>query len=135
MQAEKNMAKMILPSRDRASVSQSISAGSIQELLFGPSLIIDEDCKLSVDACRNTLHIYLKSTSVSGRCPCCGAVSSAVNCAAFRHPQWMPVNGMTSDVVFDIYVSLALIRIAGKLINSEYIPRAVIRSPKRFKNR
>ena len=26
-----------------------------------------------------------------------------------------------SDVVFDIYVSLALIRIAGRLINSEYI--------------
>ncbi len=87
---------MILPSRDRASVSQSINAGSIQELLFGPSLIIDENCKPSVDACRNILHIYLKSTSVSGRCPRCGAVSSAVNCAAFRHPQWMPVNGMTT---------------------------------------
>lgn len=80
------MAKMIFPSRDRASVSQSINAGSIQELLFGPSLTIDEDCNPSVDACRNILHIYLKSTSVSGRCPCCGAVSSAVNCAAFRHP-------------------------------------------------
>lgn len=90
------MAEMVLPSRDRASVSQSINAGSIQELLFGPSLIIDEDRKPSVDACRNILHIYLKSTSVSGRCPCCGAVSSSVNCAAFRHPQWMPVNGMTT---------------------------------------
>ena len=90
------MAKMILPSRDRASVSQSINAGSIQELLFGPSLIIDEECKPSVDARRNILHIYLKSTSVSGRCPCCGVVSSTVNCAAFRHPQWMPVNGMTT---------------------------------------
>ena len=33
-----------------------------------------------------------------------------------------------SDVVFDIYVSLALIRIAGRLINSEYILNVICSS-------
>ena len=90
------MAKMTLPVRDRASILQSINAGSIQELLFGPSLVLDEDFKPCVDACNNILHIYPKSTSASGRCPCCGEISSAVNSISFRHPQWMPVNGMTT---------------------------------------
>ena len=61
------MAKMILPARDQASISQSITVDSIQELLFGSSLVIDEDIKPSIDACGNILHLYLKSTSTSGR--------------------------------------------------------------------
>ncbi len=87
---------MILPARDQASISQSITVDSIQELLFGSSLVIDEDIKPSIDACGNILHLYLKSTSTSGRCPCCGEVSSTVNSTSFRHPQWMPLNGMTT---------------------------------------
>lgn len=90
------MAKMILPIRDQVSVSQSINVDSIHELLFGSSLVLDEDFKPSVDAHSNILHIYLKSASTSGRCPCCGERSSSVNSAGFRHPQWMPVNGMTT---------------------------------------
>lgn len=39
------MAKMTLPARDLASVSQSITIDSIQELLFGSSLVLDEDLK------------------------------------------------------------------------------------------
>lgn len=90
------MAKMILPIRDQVSVSQSINVDSIQELLFGSSLELDEDLKPSVDTCGNILHIYLKSTSTSGKCPCCGENTSSVNSVGFRHPQWMPVNGMTT---------------------------------------
>lgn len=90
------MAKMILPIRDQVSVSHSINVDSIQELLFGSSLELDEDFKPSVDTCGNILHIYLKSTSTSGKCPCCGEDTSFVNSAGFRHPQWMPVNGMTT---------------------------------------
>lgn len=87
---------MIIPVRDQVSISQSISIGSIQELLFGSPLVLDEDFKPSVDAGSRILHIYLKSASASGRCPCCGEISSSVNCAGFRHPQWMPINGMTT---------------------------------------
>lgn len=87
---------MILPIRDQVSVSHSINVDSIQELLFGSSLELDEDFKPSVDTCGNILHIYLKSTSTSGKCPCCGEDTSFVNSAGFRHPQWMPVNGMTT---------------------------------------
>lgn len=90
------MAKMILPIRDQVSVSHSINVDSIQELLFGSSLELDKDFKPSVDTCGNILHIYLKSTSTSGKCPCCGENTSFVNSAGFRHPQWMPVNGMTT---------------------------------------
>lgn len=87
---------MILPIRDQVSVSHSINVDSIQELLFGSSLELDKDFKPSVDTCGNILHIYLKSTSTSGKCPCCGENTSFVNSAGFRHPQWMPVNGMTT---------------------------------------
>lgn len=102
------MAKMILPARDLASVSQSINIDSIQELLFGSSLILDEGLKPSLDAGGNILHIYLKSVSTSGRCPCCGEISSTVNSTSFRHPQWMPLNGMTT------YAHIALKRYACK---------------------
>lgn len=90
------MAKMIMPVRDRHSVEQSIDINSIQELLFGASLELDEDHKPAVDAVNNILHIFLKSVSTSGRCPCCGGISSNINCINYRHPQWMPINGMTT---------------------------------------
>lgn len=90
------MAKMTMPVRDRQSVGQSVDINSIQELLFGASLELDEDHKPAVDAENNILHIFLKSTSSSGRCPCCGGISSNINCIHYRHPQWMPVNGMTT---------------------------------------
>lgn len=112
------MAKMILPARDQASISQSINVDSIQELLFGASLVLDENFKPSVDACGNILHIYLKSTSASGRCPCCGEISSAVNGASFRHPQWMPVNRMTT------YAHITLKRFICK--NTECIQRTFV---------
>ena len=88
------MAKMILPVRDRHSVDQSIDINSIQELLFGSLLAMDENFKPSIDTQNNMLHIYLKSTSASGKCPLCGHISTDVNCVNFRHPQWMPLNGM-----------------------------------------
>lgn len=90
------MAKMIFPVRDQASILQSVDAGSIQELLFGSSLVLDEELKPSVDAHNHILHIYLKSASSCGQCPCCGNTSSDVNSINFRHPQWMPLNGMTT---------------------------------------
>ena len=90
------MAKMTIPIRDRHSIGQSINVNSIQELLFGTMLELDEDYKLAIDAENNTLHIFLKSVSTSGTCPCCGGVSSEVNSIHFRHPQWMPINGMTT---------------------------------------
>lgn len=115
------MAKMILPARDLVSVSQSINIDSIQELLFGPSLALDEELKPSVDTYSNTLHIYLKSTSVSGRCPCCGETSSTVNSTSFRHPQWMPLNGMTT------YAHIALKRYACK--NTGCVQRTFVEQP------
>ncbi len=115
------MAKMILPARDLVSVSQSINIDSIQELLFDPSLALDEELKPSVDTYSNTLHIYLKSTSVSGRCPCCGETSSTVNSTSFRHPQWMPLNGMTT------YAHIALKRYACK--NTGCVQRTFVEQP------
>ena len=90
------MAKMAIPIRDRRSIEQSTDINSIQELLFGTMLELDEDYKPAIDAENNTLHIFLKSVSASGTCPCCGGASSEVNSINFRHPQWMPINGMTT---------------------------------------
>ena len=90
------MAKMIMPVRDRQSIKQSVCISSIHELLFGSSLELDGDRKPSLDTDNNILHVYLKSVSVSGKCPCCGSISDKVNCSSFRHPQWMPINGMTT---------------------------------------
>lgn len=87
---------MIIPIRDRQSIGQSIDINSIQELLFGTSLDLDDNHKPSIDVENNTLHIFLKSVSPSGKCPCCGSVSFDVNSINFRHPQWMPINGMTT---------------------------------------
>ena len=90
------MAKMTMPVRDRQSIKKSVNISSIHELLFGSSLELDGVHKPVLDADNNTLHVYLKSVSTSGRCPCCGSVSNEVNCSNFRHPQWMPINGMTT---------------------------------------
>lgn len=90
------MANMILPIRDRQSVAQSIDIGSVEELLFGTSLEIDKNNSPSVDKANNILHIYLRSVSKEAKCPSCGTVSSDFNCTNFRHPQWMPINGMTT---------------------------------------
>ena len=90
------MVKMKIPARDRESVMRSTEVGSIQELMFGTALEIDKDKPLSVDEDAHCLHIYLKSTSVSAECPCCKISSDEVHCTNFRHPQWMPVNGMTT---------------------------------------
>lgn len=90
------MAKMILPTRDRQSINQSVNVSSINELLFGSSLEMDDRYKTAVDTEHNILHVYLRSVSSNGKCPCCGTVSDDVNCTNFRHPQWMPINGMTT---------------------------------------
>ena len=90
------MANMRLPARDLESVSQSESVDSIEELLFGTTLVLDEGRGICVDHARRQVHIYLKSTSESAVCSCCGTVSSRFHCSNFRHPQWMPINGMTT---------------------------------------
>jgi hypothetical protein len=65
------MVKMKIPVRDRESVMRSDEVGSIQELMFGTTLVIDNDKPLSVDRDTHCLHIYLRSTSTSAECPCC----------------------------------------------------------------
>ena len=90
------MVKMKIPVRDRESVMRSDEVGSIQELMFGTTLVIDNDKPLSVDRDTHCLHIYLRSTSTSAECPCCKTSSDEVHCTNFRHPQWMPINGMTT---------------------------------------
>ena len=90
------MTKMRLPIRDRESVLRSENVDSINELLFGTSLGLDENRKTSVDPVKRQVHLYLKTTSDSAVCPCCGIVSDKVHCSSFRHPQWMPINGMTT---------------------------------------
>ena len=90
------MAKMQLPLRDQLSYSQSIGAESISELLFGSDLVIDENRNIALDHDGDIVHVFLKSVTKSAFCPCCGAVSDKFHCTNFRHPQWMPINGMTT---------------------------------------
>ena len=90
------MASMRMPARDLDSISQSEQMDSIEELLFGTELVPDESRSISVDHEGKQVHIYLKSTSESAACPWCGTVSDRFHCSNFRHPQWMPVNGMTT---------------------------------------
>ena len=90
------MASMRMPARDLDSISQSEQMDSIEELLFGTELVPDESRSISVDHEGRQVHIYLKSTSESAACPWCGTVSDRFHCSNFRHPQWMPVNGMTT---------------------------------------
>lgn len=90
------MAEMMIPVRDRESVLRSTENITIQELLFGNMLEIDPEKNLSVDYDGRRVHVFLRSTSDSGICPCCGTCAHKVHCINYRHPQWMPVGGMTT---------------------------------------
>lgn len=90
------MAEMMIPVRDRESVLRSTENITIQELLFGNMLEIDPEKNLSVDYDGRRVHVFLRSTSDSGICPCCGTCAHKVHCTNYRHPQWMPVGGMTT---------------------------------------
>lgn len=90
------MADMKIPIRDQTSLQQSVGVGCITELLFGKELELIPELPSAVDPSGNKLHIFLRSVSSSGSCPCCGAVSHDVQCLNSRHPQWMPINGMTT---------------------------------------
>lgn len=87
---------MMIPVRDRESVLRSTENITIQELLFGNMLEIDPEKNLSVDYDGRRVHVFLRSTSESGICPCCGTCAHKVHCTNYRHPQWMPVGGMTT---------------------------------------
>lgn len=87
---------MMIPVRDRESVLRSTENITIQELLFGNMLEIDPEKNLSVDYDGRRVHVFLRSTSDSGICPCCGTCAHKVHCTNYRHPQWMPVGGMTT---------------------------------------
>ena len=90
------MAEMILPKRDRESVSASIEIEDIAELMFGTVLEVDPGRKVNVDHAGKRIHTYLRSQSASGICPCCEQKSSFLHGKGFRHPQWMPIQGMTT---------------------------------------
>lgn len=90
------MAEMMIPVRDRESVLRSTENITIQELLFGNMLEVDPEKNLSVDYDGRRVHVFLRSTSDSGICPCCGTCAHKVHCTNYRHPQWMPVGGMTT---------------------------------------
>lgn len=90
------MAEMMIPVRDRESVLRSTENITIQELLFGNMLEVDPEKNLSVDYDGRRVHVFLRSTSESGICPCCGTCAHKVHCTNYRHPQWMPVGGMTT---------------------------------------
>jgi len=90
------MAEMILPKRDRESVSASIEIEDIKELMFGSVLEADPGRKTDVDYEGRRIHVYLRSRSVSGICPFCRQESNTPHGKGFRHPQWMPVQGMTT---------------------------------------
>lgn len=87
---------MMIPVRDRESVLRSTENITIQELLFGNMLEIDPEKNLSVDYDGRRVHVFLRSTSESGICPCCGTCAHKVHSTNYRHPQWMPVGGMTT---------------------------------------
>ncbi len=90
------MAEMILPKRDRESVSASIEMEDITELMFGAVLEEDPYKKTDVDYAGKRIHMYLRSRSASGICPFCEEESCALHGKGFRHPQWMPIQGMTT---------------------------------------
>lgn len=87
---------MMIPVRDRESVLRSTENITIQELLFGNMLEVDPEKNLSVDYDGRRVHVFLRSTSESGICPCCGTCAHKVHSTNYRHPQWMPVGGMTT---------------------------------------
>ena len=90
------MAEMILPKRDRESVSASIEIEDITELMFGTVLEEDPEKKTDVDYAGKRIHMYLRSRSASGICPFCEEESCALHGKGFRHPQWMPIQGMAT---------------------------------------
>ena len=90
------MAKMVIPKRDIDSISSSIKVSGVAELMFGPSLEIDPDHDIDVDYKGNKVHIYLKSNSKSAVCSWCGKESGRIHGHGFRHPQWMPLQGMST---------------------------------------
>ena len=90
------MAEMILPKRDRASVSASIEINDISELMFGNVLEVDPEKKTDVDYTGKRIHVYLRSNSTSGICPFCNQESLCFHGKGFRHPQWMPIQGMAT---------------------------------------
>ncbi len=87
---------MILPKRDRESVSVSVQVSDITELMFGSVLEIDPVKKTDVDYTGRRIHVYLKSHSESGICPSCNQESCSFHGKRFRHPQWMPIQGMST---------------------------------------
>ena len=90
------VSRIQLPARDFESVSRSIPVGSINELLFGSSLEIREENGIAVDGECGKVHVFLKSSTNSAKCPRCGMVSDKFHCVNSRNPQWMPINGMTT---------------------------------------
>lgn len=90
------MAEMILPKRDRESISASIEIEDITELMFGTVLEVDPNKKTNVDYSGNRIHTYLRSRSTSGVCPFCQKESFSLHGKGFRHPQWMPIQRMTT---------------------------------------
>ena len=90
------MAEMILPKRDRESVSASIEIEDITELMFGTVLEVDPGRKTNVDHAGKRIHMYLRSHSEYGICPFCEKESRSLHGKGFRHPQWMPIQGMTT---------------------------------------
>ena len=90
------MAEMILPKRDRESVSAGIEIEDITELMFGTVLEVDQKKKTDVDYAGKRIHMYLRSNSKSGICPFCDRESFYIHGKGFRHPQWMPIQGMTT---------------------------------------
>ena len=90
------MAEMILPKRDRESVSASVEIEDITELMFGSVLEVDPGRKTDVDYEEGRIHVYLRSRSESGTCPFCKQESNTLHGKGFRHPQWMPIQGMTT---------------------------------------
>ena len=90
------MAEMILPKRDRESISASIEIEDITELMFGTVLEEDPHKKPDVDYAGKRIHMCLRSRSASGICPFCEEESCTLHGKGFRHPQWMPIQGMTT---------------------------------------
>ena len=90
------MAEMPVLKRDRESVLDSIEIKDINELMFGCGLEMDAERKTVVDYKGKKIHIHLKSVSKSGTCPYCNMESTLVHGKGFRHPQWMPIQGMTA---------------------------------------
>lgn len=120
------MAEMPVLKRDRESVSDSIEIKDINELMFGTELEIDSGRKTVVDYKGKKIHIYLKSASKSGTCPCCRKESTLVHGKGFRHPQWMPIQGMTT------YAHIELNRY--KCLNDECPARTFTEEPDNVKS-